>query len=566
MPDVLGAGVGELFDGLRAIGGAWIGLGILALGLLSFVPARALQRNLVRALEAEPKGRVRWAQLELRGSILGLVWRLADLARRWILRPVIRLRERLRGAGAPAETPAGAAPSREPLLVASLGPSYLVGGLATALLCVLARLLDPLLLARLGASAAVSAWPLLLFGGVPELGPYLLLGDHPFLIGLLAVAFWTLVWSAASRGIRFFFSSTLGRNLAEDRDDETVLPLWRRQAGALALWRPAPSYSTWASWVVALAFPFLAWAWFSLDGRPWRVAPSDFAIAYVLWLSWAFHLLLRGAERIPAEAAEDAAAGGAAANGWPEVLDFLRRERQVAEPLPFRAPRPVEALQLTTIPPEIEGVLSPLVLELLPAPGRLTAMQRAVLTDLSLQAFVHVAPPVSRESLELAGAAGELLEDRSGLRHRNQIVLAPEAAGKTTLAVLAAANHALVHTRGTLVVARDEDHEAFLHDRFRERTEPSTMRWNVRVRRVGADLMSDLSRGIVPDVLVCSLHHLTVQVLGRLESFGPFLENLGLIVVDDIELFHGPVEVHAQLAFRRLTARLGEILGSREAR
>src|SRR5690606_24935242 len=113
-------------------------------------------------------------------------------------------------------------------------------------------------------------------------------------------------------------------------------------------------------------------------------------------------------------------------------------------------------------------------------------------------------------------------ENRDPMRHRNQVVLAPEAAGKSTLALLAACNHALVHTRATLVVLRDADAADATYDAFRAALTPSTLRWNIRVRKVGGDLANDLARGIIPDVIVCSLHGLVASILDNAELYAPF--------------------------------------------
>lgn len=563
-----------LFDGVwPAVAALLDGLGRLdalkSLGLAALVAAAALaaawllQRSLVRALAADPKARLVWWRLELAHSLPGLLWLPFGL----LIRGVRWLAVRLGGwrkKGAVETRAPEPRPEEPPLLVASLGPTFLVGGIATAALYLLSRLGAVLLRARMGLPDGAPAWQILFLGHRPELGLFIPLDRYsPWAAALLAVILWTLLGWWTARAARVVWQGSLGRNLIEDKDRQDILPFWRIRAGTPSLARPDASYTGWAGWVVAAGTALLVWAWLSLDGDPFRVRPSEAAVAFVVLLFWAIHLLLKGLERLPARDEEKEEAPGTLANGWSEVLAHLHTHLQVAAPLQALPARPVEPRAFTRLPPEMDGVVSPLVLDLLPGGpgGRLTEMQRVVLTDLSLQSFVHVEPPVSLETLELAGLAGEVLQDRSRLRHRNQIVVAPESAGKTTLALLAAANHVLVHTRGALLIARDDAHEERLYRRIGEVLRPSAVRWNLRVRQVGGDLMNDLARGIVPDVVVCSLQRLVMHLLGNAEGFTPFLRSLGLIVVDDVESYCGPVEVHAQLAFRRLAARLRHLQG-----
>ncbi len=530
---------------------------LLAAGVL--LQAWGLQRALNRALLADPSARIRWWRLELGCSLLGLLWAPFRLLIQGVRRLAILLGGVVKKKQATVES--AAAKEEVSLAVATLGPTFLVGGVTAIALYLLARLGELLLTARMALPGGSPAWQILLLGYRPEMGLFLPLDRHAAAVAaLVAAVFWTAVGWWAARVARIVWQGSLGRNLADQRDDSTVLPFWRRKAGATGLVRPDPSYLGWAAWVVAAGVPFLVWAWLSLEGEPFRVRPSEAAMAFVLLLFWAIHLLLRGLERLPVQEKPESELEDTQANGWIEILKHLKENLQVAEPLQVQPARAVESLQFTQLPAEMGGVISPLVLDLLPS-GRLTVMQRLVLTDLSLQSFVHMEPPVSQETLELTGLADEPLQDRSRLRHRNQIVVAPESTGKTTLGLLAAANHVLVHTRSALLVARDDAHEERLQRRIREVLEPSAARWNLRVRRVGGDLMNDLARGIAPDVVVCSLQRLVVHLLGNAEGFAPFLRTLGLIVVDDVESFCGPVEVHAQLAFRRLAARLRQLQG-----
>jgi len=559
-------------DQLQRIGSFWGGLAALALVASVAGLAVLWQRRLVESIEASPAAPLGFGQffkMELLYSLVGLPFWLVRLPLMLFRAMAAGLRTLARKARwrpptpeAAVETGAPAAPKPAPpppLLVASLGPGFLLAGLGTAALYVAARLAEPLLARALELSPGLSAWQYLFLGRRPELAWYLPLSRFPYLGGLLVLLLWLVVWSLMGIAVRLVFQRHLGRNLAADRGDEEVLPFWRRWSGVPFLTRVAPSFREWASWLAAVAFPLLVWAWLSLAGDPYRLPPSEFAVALLLWTSWSMHLVLNGKERLTQAPAEETAKEPPQGAGWPEVLKLLEDRWGAAAPEPVEI-RPLEPLGKSEADPRTAGVLSPLVVELLQQPRHLTPMQRSVLTRLALQGYVHVDPPVTFEELTL-GEPPEESDDRGGQRSRNLIVLAPEGWGKSTLALLAAANHALVHTRGTLVVVRNEAAAERLAERFRQAIEPSTLRWNVRVRQPGSDLMTDLAQGIIPDVVVCSLLDLTTTVLDRSDTFAPLLSNLGLVIVDDVESFAGPVEVHAQLAFRRLTLRLRELTG-----
>ncbi|HET9765848.1 MAG TPA: DEAD/DEAH box helicase [Thermoanaerobaculia bacterium] len=566
-------------DRLRGIGG--LASGSIALVLLGATAGLAFlwQRRLIGLLDgapATPIGPLTFLKLELLYSPLGLpLWlvRLPRMALRSMVRGirslVARLRPRRKPPGgetasismATARGPASSPPPA--LLVASLGPGYLLAGLVTAGLYVAAAASAPLVRRYLELSPGASSWQFLFLGRRAELGWYLPLSRFPFLGALLCLLLWLAIWAVVGIVIRFLLHRHLARNLVADRDREEVLPFWRRWCGTPFLARPAPSFREWAGWLAVAACPLLLWAWFSLDGDPYRLPGSQLAVALVLWTSWCLHLVLGGEDRPPQAAVHEPEPAVGRGFGWFDVLALLESRCGVSRPEP-RETRPLEPLSKSDADLSTAGVLSPLVLELLAGapPSQLTPMQRSVLTQLALQGYVHVDPPVSRRELTLS-ASPELDPESGHRRQRNLIVLAPEGAGKSTLALLAAANHALVHTRGTLVIVRSDEAAERLAARFRRSIEPSTLRWNVRVRQPGRDLMIDLAQGIIPDVVVCSLHDLVTTVLDRADTFAPLLSTLGLVIVDDVEAFAGPVEVHAQLAFGRLTLRLRELTGVR---
>ena len=549
--------VARAMDLLQRLGPLISGLVVAALGISSVLTARRLQRDLVARLVAAPGSRVDWFAFEMNGSSPGLLWG----ALRGISRLARTVWLALRRIGRPPQdetTRSDPAPPLPSLLVATIGPSYLFGGFLTVFLFLLCRFLGSMIGFGLDLSPGAPTWQYLLVGARPELGAFFPLGQRSGVFaGLLAIVTWLIVASWASRAVRLVHWRALGGNRIGDRTDEAVLPTWRRLAGAGFLAGPDPSYLRWARWPVGISLPLLVATWFSLGRGSASVPASEFAVAFVLWLSWVIHLQLRGVERVPPEAGKTEVVEATAA-GWPEVLAWLGERRQLTTPIEVDPPRRLAPLEWAEIPAELSGLISPLLLDFLPSPGRLTAMQRTVIRDLSLLAFVHVDPPRPQDRLTLGIGTDQVLEDRSGLRQRHQVVVAAEGSGKTTLALLAAANQILVHNRTALFVARDPEAEKEAYERFRDAVESTSLRWNLRIRRAGTDLMTDLSRGVTPDLVVASLQRLTVDLLGSLD---PFLATLGLVVVDDIESFSGPVEGHVHFSLRRLMARACEGLG-----
>ncbi|HEX6202685.1 MAG TPA: hypothetical protein VF100_06770, partial [Thermoanaerobaculia bacterium] len=520
-----------------------------------------MQRRLVARIAAHPDARVPWLRHEVwfflpawlvlpfvaLGRGLGTLWKL-----------LTRLARKGRAGDA-----APAPPAEASFAAASLGPSFLLGGAATAALFLLALLAGQGIAWRQGLPQATPPWQSVLLGARPELAAYLPLERRaPWLAALLLVLLWGTVWWWCSRLVRLVSWRHLGGSLHRSLDDPHVLPPWREAAEARRLIEAARPYRLWSGTLLVAAVPLAAMAWLALGAVPYRVGPAEMAVAAVLGLAWATNLLLRGAERGAAEAPETREPTPHAGAGWPEVREDLDRRLQLPTPLPIRAPRPLPVLAPAE-DPAADPLLSPLLAELLPpapdGPRGLTAMQRRELDRLARLGHVFTRPPAAPGELRLGGGDGG--ETGDGVRERNRVVLAPEGSGKSTLGILAAANHALVHTRSTLLVLRDEAAADALYGRIVARVDRSTLRWNLRVRRVGDDLAGDLAQGIVPDVLVTSLHQLVVGVLDQVDLHARLLRNVGLIVVDDAESYAGGVEAHAQLAFRRLALACRKLSG-----
>ncbi|MFB6264516.1 MAG: DEAD/DEAH box helicase [Bradymonadaceae bacterium] len=556
--------IAALLDLARNLSGG--ATAIMAVGYLGLLVGAAwlMQRRLNGKLEAEPADDVSILWQECVFSLPGLFCFLIELPFLivyWFAKWVFSLLVGLLG----GSTDDGSEKAEEPLATATLGPSFFLAGFVTFGIYLISLAAEPLLRAQFDLSAGYPAWQYLLLGHQPYLAWYLPLSRFPPLWSLASVVVWGTIWWWVGRAIRLYYADSLGRNLIDDRGEPGVLDAWREWFAATDLLEPDESYMRWAVWAPVGASPFLLWTWWTTGERPYRMDASLAAVTLMLWLGWSLHLLLSGVERPPEpEEEEEDEEVDPDRLGWPDVLDELEASRQLDRPEPVRPPRAVPTLPLRSLEGRSREVLSPLVTELVPGDERLTRMQRDVLATLSLQGFVHTEPPVDPREMSMSDTTSGRLQSEEEMRHRNQVVLAPEGSGKSTLALIAAANEKLVHTRSTLIVARDAERADELYESFRRAVETSTLRWNVRGRRVGDDMVDDLSRGILPDIAFVSLEELVLDLLDSPSAYRSFLENLGLVVVDDVESFCGAIELHAQLGFRRLSQRVRAFAGVRQ--
>ena len=532
---------------------------LIAMLTLAVGGAMGMQKYLNKTLGEDPDTEVFPLFLEARYSLIGGAYRFII----GIITLPLRLLKGILGSFKKKKDEDEEEEEEKPVLVPVLGPSFVWAALIVVAIYAFALIIEPLIRWQVGAPMHFPTWQYLFFGHRPELAPFMPLNTYPMVATIVLGAFWLSLWWFIARVIRLWHWDFMGQNLIKARSsdgvDPAVLPHWQTHFGATGLSERDQSFDTWAQWLPWAAVPFLAMAFFSLSGDPYRVNPSAFSVALVAWVSWAIHLRLTGLYR-PAdeETHRHEELTEATAPGWVDVLNDLRRLHRISQPRLDRPMRDVEPLAFSQDSLESSVLVSPLIAELLPDPHRLTVMQQDVLDEISRHSFVHLDPPTDTRTLELGARARESDTD---LRDRNQIVVSPEGTGKTTLAMLAAFNTALIHTRSTLLVVRDTATADRTVASFRNIVDPSTLRWNLRVRRVGGDLVEDLSQGIIPDVLVCDLQQLVTTLLEDVETYRAFLINLGLIIVDDLETFCGPVEVHAQLAFRRLDLRLRALRG-----
>lgn len=589
-----GATVSELALFVLRLDPGELALGLIVLLSAAYGAARGLQLALVAGVLASPERGARLGRIE---AVLSLLMPLA-LVRITLERAILALRRWvLRGPGKgkkdPKQDPAvsdgaavadGAAagdiadvddgvdgadddpPTSEeppsepptpeepppPVRVATVGPSFFLAALLCGLLAGLGALVGPALGRALGLGAGVSAWQHLFLGRFRQAAWLLPLDDHPRVALVFGLAFWLVTWWTLGNLLRgLVLRSALSANHADvDTGDlPNVLPSWATAFGVVDLVRPRDAYRRWSSWVVTAASIPVGLGVLAVLGSP-LAAPGQpgpkggaLAVGMVILLGWLLHLHLRGFERGPGESTAGESTAEESTDAEPES------EGGDTSPV-FDQPA-------SAIP-----TLSPLLSDLAPDGGTaedglcLSTQQAEVLEAIARRGFVHLPPPPPSDELTLELDALRPTADVGASGSR--VVLAPEGHGKTTLALLAAANQALVHARATLVVVRTEAAARALAERLQSWVEPSTVRWNLRCRRLGghltSELASDLARSIVPDIVVADLDSLVDILLATTELHEPFLRQVSLVIVDDVETFADgeATEIEARLAFRRL--------------
>jgi hypothetical protein len=561
-----------LLDQIRHVGAGAAGLVVIVILLLAAAGAWGIQRMLVFAIRSRPDGKHPLLLAELLFSVAGVVVGPILVAMglgRALARAFQPKRETAPSTGAasegspPQETASDEKPDandKKPIVVATIGPSFLVAGFATAGLLLTAKLTAPLARAQLDLPAGVSPWEYLALGWTPSLGWYLPLDRYPYLGATVLVLAGTWFWWTTARVVRVVWAASLSRNLNESRRDSSVLSWSRRYLGAPDLWQPEGSFLSWAKWLSIVALPLFGFAWLGVEAVPYRVDAAVLAVSLCLWLGWTLNLLLRG-HADPEQKEEDNVGADQATQsrpGWRDVFEELEKRHGVERPAHAAPPRRVPALFEggSAKPPGLIGELVPNQQE--GEQPRVTRLQRDVLERLAKLGYVHVSPPSAGTTLTL-GQDQPNFDDTA----RGQIVLAPEGCGKTTLGLLAAFQHVLLHSTSVLFVLPNARAADAVESRMRQTVERSTLRWNLRIRRCSDDLVDDLAEQILPDIVIASLEDLVTGILGRGERLNPLLLKTGFVIVDDVDALVGPLEVHAQPAFRRLNRRLETLLGTR---
>ena len=534
------------------------------------------------------------AQLAAELGTTGLVGLLATVgAASTVLAAIGRRIARLRPKGSPAP-----------------GPPWLMATLIAIGLYLLARLVDPLLAHDLGPAplgVADGAWARVgyfesLLLGRSWAAPLLPLADHPTLAVMIHAALWpTLVvairfvlvrWPSSVRaaGVEVTWDTPeaelprwwLGATTARRADDRfrrwstrllfILVPLHLAAGGLMAVGErgnPVPTCGTdLASQAAASVSEAVASELDALTGLApaalvdvGHPAPGSWILGGLLLLIWSLHLLLPGRPFAEAEEEEvDEEDEGPTAEDEVVAPPLLAKVTTAlaAHPLPDDdldalarlATGPLPAAPGRAVPLPVE--LGPMVREVaraLTGQEEVWVHQAAVLEHLGRAWRVEGGRGVGETPTLEEEVARSPVRTRAGAPHA--LLATAEASGRSTTAMLAAVHVALDRGGSTLVVVPEGTEPRAWAERFRTALERSPARWNVSVTVAGDALATMLLGGEVPTVVVTDLTQLDASVLADARA-EPFLERLGLVVVDDVDAHVGIAEMHLHLMMRRL--------------
>lgn len=497
---------------------------------------------------------------------LSIFTRITDLLERFRRRRE-KKRRRKKNATAEGAHPAEPSTQDEPAsearyLAPSLGPSYFLSAYTTFVLFILFESAKPIIAFAYDLSTTQYAWTSLFFGDKPYGAALISMsGLRNLEIIISGFAWFSLFW-ITSIVTRLTRASKLLDHPPTAEQSELVHS--RKYFAIKRLIAPDETFARWAR------ITFFVLVGSTIIGIPlilserFAVSASAFAVGLVVLNGWWFHLFLKGdagGESEEEEALPDSAEE-AQRPGFSAVLDLLHLHHGASPPeLPQEARAVYPRLNAGELRPGAENRAAPEASEgisaLLAEFAAAGAGEQLILSEDVLATLLRVhdsCNPDARTPME--GEDGEL----GGL-----YLAAPAESGKTSLGVLAAVNHALKHATMAIVVAHSSKEAAKLRDRINKKLNACTLRWTLNVRLADRDLIQDELQGSVPEILVCDLNWIAGHLLHDQNKYRAILGAIGLIVVDDIESYHGAMATQAQLVFARLNLALSRTIAARDA-
>lgn len=137
-------------------------------------------------------------------------------------------------------------------------------------------------------------------------------------------------------------------------------------------------------------------------------------------------------------------------------------------------------------------------------------------------------------------------------QRRNVLVTTPPQSGKRTLLDLLVFYTLLVESETVLYLAPDEAECALAEERFRARAEAARWQWNIHAARIaGKSGAVDPGRA-QPGLVFADPEALHRDLCGHQDDWAAYLGALGLVVVPDLDRYHGARGAHLAHLVRRL--------------
>lgn len=241
-------------------------------------------------------------------------------------------------------------------------------------------------------------------------------------------------------------------------------------------------------------------------------------------------------------------------------LDGLRKNLRTPQKQPEKEETPAEAKpaapELLSVRPMIEAVhrsAGPLALspsEPIPGPPQISPgtelSSKRVLEDMLRELGMGAGLYVHQ------GLACDAFAER-----RNVLVTSPPQSGKRTLLDLLVFYTLLVDSETVLYLAPDEAEAARAEERFRARVEAAKWQWNIHAARIaGKSGAVDPGRA-QPGLVFADPEALHRDLCGHQDDWTAYLGTLGLVVVPELERYHGARGAHLAHLVRRLRRAAG---------
>lgn len=450
-----------------------------------------------------------------------------------------------------------------PYLAPSLGPSYFLAAYITFTVFVVFEMMKPILAFAVDLSTTQYAWTALFFR------------DQPYgaaLISMNGLRNFEIIASGLA-WFSFFWITSIVTRLARASQlldhppnvDDSELRFTRKYFAIKGLIKPDETFSSWANITFILLAVFTAAGIPLILSERFAVSSAAFAVGLVVLNGWWFHLFLKGEKRGETEedAAEDEAPPETPMPGFDAVLHTLEAQHGVAKPelsqekravyprLPSAEREQDKGGGNRSAASEESAAISALLAEFAAADDPLTLSPdvTAPLKELHKSCEAHSRSTALGDERELTGL----------------YLAAPAESGKTSLGILAAVNHALKHATMVIFVAHSPGEAAKVHKRIQGKLNACTLRWTLSVRLADKDLVRDERDRSLPEIVVCDLNWIAGHLIHDQDRYKAMLGAVGLIIVDDIESYHGATTAHAQLVFARLNLALSRTIAARDA-